>query len=187
MEMAVEMKPKKSVAEEMADLFHHFSDPKDSGSKEKLIAPSRFRIWDLSQKYFFLENKTLVAVPKGSNSPEELLGVVPNRGIKDTNANIFPIIMGPQDGKRVLSCAGSGGQPQIKIEEEDIMNLYGKNEPLKNFTFLNHTGDGQQTCSFESAAFPGWFLSTSTEPNKPISLSQKGGAEITTFYFEKSK
>nr|XP_060642923.1 interleukin-1 receptor antagonist protein-like [Anolis sagrei ordinatus] len=185
MEMAVEMKPKKSVAEEMADLFNDFTNPKDSGAKEALKAPSLFRIWDISQKYFFLENNTLVAVPKGSNSTEEILGVVPNRGITDTNMNIFPIIMGLQDGKHVLSCAESGGQPQIKIVEQDLMILYGKNEPLKNFTFLNHTEGGQQTCSFESAACPGWFIGTSTEPNKPVGLSHKGGAEITTFYFEK--
>nr|XP_060643592.1 interleukin-36 receptor antagonist protein-like [Anolis sagrei ordinatus] len=185
MEKIVEMKPKKSVAEEMADLFHKFPNPKDMVFTAELAEPWHYRIWDVGQKYLYMSNNTLVAAPKGSNSAEELLAVVPNRGFEKNNDNIFPIFMGLQDGYHVLSCVESGAQPQISIMEEGIMKLYKDAQPFKNFTFLNHTEGGQETCSFESAAFPGWFLSTSTEPNKPIGLSRKGGAEIATFYFMK--
>nr|XP_003224252.1 PREDICTED: interleukin-36 receptor antagonist protein isoform X2 [Anolis carolinensis]XP_016851105.1 PREDICTED: interleukin-36 receptor antagonist protein isoform X2 [Anolis carolinensis] len=185
MEMTVEMKPKKSIAEEMADLFHEFPNPKDTVTTAELAKPWNYQIWDLSQKYLSLSNNTLVAAPKGSNSPEEVLAVVPNRGFENSSSTIFPIFMGLQDGNRVLSCIETGAQPQISIMEEGIMKLYKNVQPFKNFTFLNHPEDSQQTCSFESAAFPGWFLSTSTEPNKPIGLSRKGGAEIATFYFIK--
>ncbi|KAH0623199.1 hypothetical protein JD844_031256 [Phrynosoma platyrhinos] len=174
MEEAVKMRLKKSVAQEMEDMFHSFSKEKEAAAALK--APWLFRIWDLNQKSFVLRNKTLVAVPRGSNAS----------GIGKAKENIFPILMGLQDGKHVLSCTESGRQPQLQIVEEDIMHLYQKNQPLKAFTFFNHTGgSNQETCSFESAAFPGWFISTSTEANKPIGLGHEGGAAITIFYFEK--
>ncbi|XP_042327487.1 interleukin-36 alpha-like isoform X2 [Sceloporus undulatus] len=185
MDEGVKLELMKSVTQEMEDLFKAFSKEKEAAAALK--EPWFFKIWDLDQKCFVLTNKTLVAVPKGSNSSEELLTVVPNTGTPQADKNIFPIFMGLQDGKHVLSCAESGGRPQLQIADEDIMNLYQKNEPLKTFTFLNHTGgSNQETCSFESAAFPGWFISTSSEANKPISLEREGGAAITTFYFKKS-
>ncbi|ETE71733.1 Interleukin-1 family member 10, partial [Ophiophagus hannah] len=77
-----------------------------------------------------------------------------------------PIFMGLTDGSHTLSCTSSSeGQPQLHL----VMD------------------GSSETCSFESAQFPGWFISTSSEPNKPINLGQKGGTEITLFYFETSE
>lgn len=67
------------------------------------------------------------------------------------------------------------------------MDLYKKKEASPEFTFYNQTKGSEVTCSFESAASPGWFLSTSSEPNKPLSLSQGGGSDITLFYIERKK
>ncbi|XP_053223786.1 interleukin-36 receptor antagonist protein-like [Podarcis raffonei] len=149
-----------------------------------LDRPWLYRIWDINQKFLFLKNNMLVAAPKDGNSPDYLVAMTPNRVMDE---NKFPIFLGTQDGAQTLSCGESGGQPQLTLEGKAIMDLYNDGKEHKNFTFFCKSGSSTETGSFESAAFPGWFLSTLTEPNQPIRLSHQGGAEITQFYFEKVK
>lgn len=69
----------------------------------------------------------------------------------------------------------------------NIMELYlGANES-KSFTFYRR--DTGLTSSFESAAYPGWFLCTMTEADQPLRLTQlsEDGSwdnPITDFYFQ---
>ncbi|KAH0623198.1 hypothetical protein JD844_031255 [Phrynosoma platyrhinos] len=115
--------------------------------------------------------------------PELFMEVFPNAAI---DPKMQPIFMGPQGRKHSLSCVKSGeGQPQLQLVETDITKLYEKREKLFTFTFYSKTDGSPETCSFESAEFPGWFISTSLEPNKPVRLSRQGGAENTLFYFER--
>lgn len=65
------------------------------------------------------------------------------------------------------------------------MILYKTPEKFENFTFYSKSDGRPEICTFESAVFPGWFISTSSEPNKPTGLSQKGGPENVLFYFTK--
>ncbi|XP_061448609.1 interleukin-1 receptor antagonist protein-like isoform X2 [Rhineura floridana] len=160
-------KPNKmTVDQKMKDLFHHFSTAKPhlDVHNEVLDKPWFYKIWDVDQKFLFLHNNMVLAAPRDSNSP------------------------GTHNGARTLSCVESGGgQPQLNLEDRGIMDLYREKQELKSFTFFCKSGSSKETGSFQSAAFPGWFISTSSEPNKPISLSHQGGAEITEFYFEKTK
>ncbi|XP_063167438.1 uncharacterized protein LOC134502848 [Candoia aspera] len=91
------------------------------------------------------------------------------------------LIANPQD-------FNSPGQEFMMVldgcSERDIMELYRQNERFLDFSFYSKMDGSSETCSFESAQFPGWFISTSSEPNKPIGLSQKGGTDITVFYSE---
>ncbi|XP_033028400.1 uncharacterized protein LOC117060294 [Lacerta agilis] len=182
------MKPHKTVQQEMNDLFNHFKKlPPGTVVIHKLPGPWYFKIWDINQKYLLLVGDRLLSAPRNSNSPEGLIAVIPNQAIGKKDDRTFAIFMGNEDGERTLSCVEVGGQPQIKLAGEKIMDLYNnKKEESKNFSFLCKTGSGKETGSFESVAFPGWFLSTSPEPNKPIGLSQQGGAEITEFFMEKT-
>ncbi|XP_061448605.1 interleukin-1 receptor antagonist protein-like isoform X1 [Rhineura floridana] len=183
-------KPNKmTVDQKMKDLFHHFSTAKPhlDVHNEVLDKPWFYKIWDVDQKFLFLHNNMVLAAPRDSNSPDYLFTVTPNSGIKEKE-NIFPIFIGTHNGARTLSCVESGGgQPQLNLEDRGIMDLYREKQELKSFTFFCKSGSSKETGSFQSAAFPGWFISTSSEPNKPISLSHQGGAEITEFYFEKTK
>ncbi|XP_061449135.1 interleukin-1 family member 10-like [Rhineura floridana] len=186
-----------TMDKEMQDLFNHFPKPKPKPDHSKpstdpefgiasLPTPWLYRIWDVNQKFLFLMNNMLVAAPQNPSNSEHLLSVTPNRGIEQKDEKIYPIFMGNEDGTHTLSCVESGGgQPQLKLVEERIMGLYEKKEELKSFTFFCKGGSSNELGTFESAAFPGWFMSTSSEPNKPIGLSRQGGAEITQFYFEK--
>ncbi|KAH0623200.1 hypothetical protein JD844_031257 [Phrynosoma platyrhinos] len=145
--------------------------------------PRLFRIWDISQKFLILMNNILVAVSRDSKLPEEFLAVIPNNSL-DPKAQ--PIFMGLSDKTHTLFCMDSDhGEPQLKLVERNIMELYSKHEEFKSFTFYSRSDSQQQTCCFESAAFPGWFMSTSKELNKPIGLSREGGPEITHFYCER--
>uniref|UniRef100_A0A6J0V510 Interleukin-1 n=1 Tax=Pogona vitticeps TaxID=103695 RepID=A0A6J0V510_9SAUR len=186
-DVPVMMKSKTNAAQKLADLFDHFEKPVIP-VQEGLKKPWLFRIWDTNQKFFVLLNQTLVAAPQDSNSTKfepALMAVVPNKATKQPDEQTYPIFLGLKDGNHVLSCIESGGQPQLQLAEENAMDLYNKNQEFKNFTFFCHTSES--TCSFESSAFLNWYISASTEANKPIGLSHKGGREITTFYFEKEE
>lgn len=69
----------------------------------------------------------------------------------------------------------------------DIMELYCSQKESKSFTFYRR--DTGLTSSFESAAFPGWFLCTVPEADQPLRLTQLQGEDtgdnpITDFYFQ---
>ncbi|XP_025030145.1 interleukin-36 alpha-like [Python bivittatus] len=181
---------KKMWEEEMVDLFNEYKPipgcpepPEGHSVPEVLKVPWLFQFWDISHKFLSVMNNTLIATPQNSNSPGSSFAVFPNTCL-DPKKN--PIFMGV--GNCAVSCRKSGdGQPQLQVMEKDIEMLYKAPEEFKNFTFYSMSGGRPETCSFESAEFPGWFISTSSEPNKPIGLSQRGGPENILFYFEKKK
>nr|XP_056716781.1 interleukin-36 receptor antagonist protein-like [Euleptes europaea] len=184
MEEAASMNHARStVDQEMADLFHNFGKKKDAFSIVSLEEPWFYRIWDTNQKFLFLQNGELVAAPNNTNAEDQLMAVTPNQVI---DASKRPIFMGTKDKKNILTVKSSG-RPQLQLVAGDIMELYKKKEESTEFTFYNQTKGSETTCSFESATSPGWFLSTSPEPNKPLGLSQGGGSDITLFYIERKK
>lgn len=67
------------------------------------------------------------------------------------------------------------------------MELYLGSKESKSFTFYRR--DMGLTSSFESAAYPGWFLCTVPEADQPVGLTQipedaAWDAPITDFYFQ---
>ncbi|XP_054854092.1 interleukin-36 receptor antagonist protein-like [Eublepharis macularius] len=183
MEEAARMKHRKTVNQEMADLFQHFGERKEP-SIVSLSEPWIYKIWDTNQKFIFLKDSTLVAGPQqNSNSEVQLIAVTPNQALDSSKR---PLFMGTKDKKYLLSVK-AGGQPQLQLVAGDIMELYNKKEESMAFTFFNQTKGSEVTCCFESAASPGWFLSTASESNKPVALSQGGGSDITLFYIERKE
>lgn len=73
------------------------------------------------------------------------------------------------------------------LQPVNIMELYLGTKESKSFTFYRR--DMGLTSSFESAAYPGWFLCTSPEADQPVRLTQipedpAWDAPITDFYFQ---
>ncbi|XP_061448759.1 interleukin-36 receptor antagonist protein-like [Rhineura floridana] len=170
----------------MFELFCKFGadPPPRMNFPSSVNQPQLFRLWDISQKFLFLINNMLVATSQQSGSSGQLMAVVPNKAL---DPMYQPIFMGLSDKLHTLNCVQSdGGQPQLQLLVRDIMDLYKANEEFKSFTFYSKTDGSDETCSFESAAFPGWFLSTSHEPNRPLGLSHRGTTDITTFYFQRT-
>ncbi|KAM3830977.1 interleukin-1 family member 10-like [Vipera latastei] len=167
---------KKTVDEELKDLFHAFKD------KEIVTEPWNFQMWDIEQKYLFFEKNQLIAAPLESRLSEQLMAVVPNNNL---DYKKYPIFLGLTGKCLALNCLLSvNGEPQLQILESNIMDLYRSNGLFKDYSFYVETNGSKMNCSFESAAFPGWFLSTSIQPNKPLGLCKRGGPKIITFYFE---
>ena len=73
------------------------------------------------------------------------------------------------------------------LQPVNIMELYLGSKDSKSFTFYRR--EMGLTSSFESAAFPGWFLCTMPEADQPVRLTQipedaAWDAPITDFYFQ---
>ncbi|XP_066228422.1 interleukin-36 receptor antagonist protein-like [Saccopteryx leptura] len=144
-----------------------------------------FRMKDAALKLLYLHNNQLLAggMHAGKGMKGEEISVVPNRFL---DVNLCPVILGIQGGSQCLSC-GTGQEPTLKLEPVDIMELYRSPEDSRGFTFYRR--DTGLTSSFESAAFPGWFLCTAPEADQPLRLTQlpedaNGDHPITDFYFQ---
>uniref|UniRef100_G3WA84 Interleukin-1 n=1 Tax=Sarcophilus harrisii TaxID=9305 RepID=G3WA84_SARHA len=100
------------------------------------------------------------------------------------DAKQFPIILGIKRGYLCLS-VGIDQQPFLQIEEKNIMDLYHSKEESKNFTFyMRNPG---VIFKLESAMYPGWFICSSLEDNKPITLTnhpEEVESVITDLYFQ---
>ncbi|XP_032325534.1 interleukin-36 receptor antagonist protein isoform X1 [Camelus ferus] len=113
----------------------------------------------------------------------EEISVVPNRSL---DAKLSPVILGVQGGSQCLSC-GTGQEPTLKLEPVSVMEIYHGAAESKSFTFYRR--DTGLTSSFESAAYPGWFLCTVLEADQPVQLTQlpkdaSWDDPITDFYFQ---
>ncbi|XP_047622116.1 interleukin-36 receptor antagonist protein [Phacochoerus africanus] len=144
-----------------------------------------FRMKDAALKVLYLQDNQLLAggLQAGKVIKGEEISVVPNRSL---DAKFSPVILGIQGGSQCLSC-GTGQEPILKLESVNIMELYHGAKESKSFTFYRR--DTGLTSSFESAAYPGWFLCTMPEADQPLRLTQlpkdaSWDDPITDFYFQ---
>uniref|UniRef100_A0A8C3WFA5 Interleukin-1 n=1 Tax=Catagonus wagneri TaxID=51154 RepID=A0A8C3WFA5_9CETA len=145
-----------------------------------------FRMKDAALKVLYLRDNQLLAggLQAGKGIQGEEISVVPNRSL---DAKFSPVILGVQSGSQCLSC-GTGQEPTLKLEPVNIMELYHGAKESKSFTFYRR--DTGLTSSFESAAYPGWFLCTMPEADQPLRLTQlpkdaSWDDPITDFYFQR--
>ncbi|XP_007525523.1 interleukin-36 receptor antagonist protein [Erinaceus europaeus] len=144
-----------------------------------------FRMKDAALKVLYLKDNQLLAggLHAGKFIKGEEISVVPNRWL---NAELSPVILGVQGGSQCLLC-GMEQEPTLKLEPVNIMELYNGVKESKSFTFYRR--DTGLTSSFESAAYPGWFLCTVPEADQPLRLTQlpedaSCNDSITDFYFQ---
>ncbi|XP_053571998.1 interleukin-1 beta [Bombina bombina] len=81
-----------------------------------------------------------------------------------------PVTLGLKEHDLYLSCAAVGDTPELRLESLDPAQI-------KRFTFFKNENspnpNNSSTQSFESAAFPNWYISTSQNENEPVVMSQK--------------
>nr|4P0L_A Chain A, Interleukin-36 receptor antagonist/Interleukin-36 gamma chimera protein [Homo sapiens] len=144
-----------------------------------------FRMKDSALKVLYLHNNQLLAggLHAGKVIKGEEISVVPNRWPEALEQGRgSPVILGVQGGSQCLSC-GVGQEPTLTLEPVNIMELYLGAKESKSFTF--YRADAGLTSSFESAAYPGWFLCTVPEADQPVRLTQELGKSYNTdFYFQ---
>lgn len=154
----------------------------ESTEREKSVEPILYSLRDHDQKSLYLHEETLVAAPlQGSNAAhEEVLCVLPNQFLEPTK---FPLILGVKGGSQGLSC-GTSDKPKLQLEDFDVKDLFRNDAEAKRFTFFKDFNGSTHT--FESAAYPKWFLCSSVEAHQPLAVTDSpGGTAITTFYFQR--
>lgn len=84
-----------------------------------------------------------------------------------------PVCLGITKSNLYLSCTKSAsGNPHLSLEEvknkEELKTIQEK-DGLERFLFLRSVKGGSDN-TFESARFPGWFISTATEEYQPVEM-----------------
>ncbi|XP_048209489.1 interleukin-1 receptor antagonist protein isoform X2 [Perognathus longimembris pacificus] len=140
-----------------------------------------FRIWDVNQKTFYMRNNQLVAgYLQGLNTKlEEKIDVVP--------IDAHAVFLGLHGGKLCLSCVQAGDNTRLQLEAVNITDLSKNREQDRRFTFIR--SDSGPTTTFESAAYPGWFLCTALEADQPVGLTNtpEEAVMVTKFYFQEDQ
>uniref|UniRef100_A0A6I8NU97 Interleukin-1 n=2 Tax=Ornithorhynchus anatinus TaxID=9258 RepID=A0A6I8NU97_ORNAN len=141
---------------------------------------------DISGKYLFLVDKTLIAAFLTHNTEPTVFLILPVQG-SESGVSGNSIYLGVEEGERCLCCIESGGQPTLQVKEKNLMDLYHNGDKSHRFTFYTQpTGTG--TVSYQSVAHPGWFICTSPYPEEPVTLTNRlGETQITDFLFQNKK
>ncbi|XP_005630506.1 interleukin-36 gamma isoform X1 [Canis lupus familiaris] len=152
-------------------------------SKESYTAankPHVGEVSDLDQQVWILQGQTIVTVPRSDSVTPVTITVLPCKypELLEQGRGI-PIYLGIENPEMCLICEDSGGQPTLLLKEEEILALYNEMAPVEPFLFY-HSKNGR-TSTFESVAFPGWFIASS-ERSHPIFLtSHQGGIYNVNF------
>uniref|UniRef100_A0A8C9C515 Interleukin-1 n=1 Tax=Phocoena sinus TaxID=42100 RepID=A0A8C9C515_PHOSS len=144
-------------------------------------SPQIGECFDSNQQAWILKGRTLVIAPLNNSVTPVIVTVIPctNPGSVEEDRGI-PIYLGIKDPKMCLYCEDVGGQPKLQLKDQDILDLYNRPEPMKPFLFY-HSQTGS-TSTFESVAFPGWFIASSSEKGQPIFLTSNLGKMHTTAF-----
>ncbi|XP_059687571.1 interleukin-36 receptor antagonist protein-like [Gavia stellata] len=170
----------------MVALFEEFLGKEESeemtvssAEKRPLAQPYHYVMRDTEQKGLCLHNGHLVATSlQGANAAqEEPISVVPNRHLERRRC---PLIVGIRGGTQALSC-GTGPEPQLKLEEVGLLDLFSRGAEATPYTFYKTFGGSTHT--FEAAAFPGRFLSTAPGPGEALALAPPPA--VTAFYLRR--
>ncbi|KAM6037033.1 interleukin-36 receptor antagonist protein-like isoform 2-T2 [Theristicus caerulescens] len=170
---------------DMVALFKEFLDEEttettfSAAGTQPQAQPYQYLVRDTEQKGLCLHNGQLVATSlQGVNAAqEELISVVPNRHLERHRC---PLIVGIRGGTQALSC-GTGPEPQLKLEEVGLLDLFTRGAEATPYTFYKTFGGTTHT--FEAAAFPGRFLSTAPGPGEALALAPPPA--VTAFYLRR--
>ncbi|XP_069349966.1 interleukin-36 gamma [Eulemur rufifrons] len=143
-------------------------------------SPKTGKVNDLNQQVWALQDQTLVSVPQRAHVAPVTVTVITCKypeALEQGKGD--PIYLGIQNPEMCLFCKDVGGQPTLQLKEENIMELYYQDKPVKPFLFYRaKTG---RTSTLESVAFPGWFIASSQE-GQPIFLTSDLGTLYNTAF-----
>ncbi|OBS66483.1 hypothetical protein A6R68_04975, partial [Neotoma lepida] len=143
--------------------------------------PSLRHIQDLSSRVWVLHNNILTAVPRKEQTVPVTVTLLPCQYLETLEKDRgVPMYLGLNNPQCCLFCTKEGEQPVLQLKEGNIMELYHQKEPAKASLFY-HNKSGT-TSTFESAAFPGWFIAVCSKGSCPLFLTQElGKTHITDF------
>ncbi|XP_074054359.1 interleukin-36 alpha-like isoform X2 [Macrotis lagotis] len=147
-----------------------------------MITPLRNGIHDIHQQVWILQEKNLIATPHSRNLRPVTLNILPCRSEDSLEKNKGnPVYIGINDHNLCLSCLEGEGHVTLKLEVKNIMDLYRSDMTQKPFVFYSQkTGN---TFTLESAAYPGWFISTSSKMGEPVKMTTDLGSKNNTDFY----
>ncbi|XP_006748932.2 interleukin-36 gamma [Leptonychotes weddellii] len=142
--------------------------------------PHTGEVSDLNQQVWILQGQTIVTVPRSNSVTPVTVTVVPCKypELLEQGRGV-PIYLGIENPDMCLSCENIEGQPTLQLKEEEILDLYNEVKPVEPFLFY-HSKNGR-TSTFESVAFPGWFIASSDRGHPIFLTSHQGGVYNVNF------
>ncbi|VCX31332.1 unnamed protein product [Gulo gulo] len=165
------------------DFTRSLSEPNTNfptmSSPYSLNQPHTGEVSDLNQQVWVLQGQTIVTVPRSNSVTPVTVTVVPCKypELLEQGRGV-PIYLGIENPEMCLSCEDIEGQPTLQLKEEKILRLYNEVEPVDPFLFYRL--EIGSTSTFESVAFPGWFIASS-DSGHPIFLTSHQGENNVNF------
>ncbi|XP_049640592.1 interleukin-36 gamma-like [Suncus etruscus] len=157
--------------------------PKDSEICPSQLTPDTAEISDLNQNVWTYNGQHIVSVPRRSNvTPVTMSSFSCRHSVPPKQNSRFPIYFGIENPEKCLCCEKIKGKPTLQLKNKKLIDLYTAPIPVKKFLFYrNQTGS---TSTFESVAFPGWFIASSGKGQPLFLTSNLGGAHNTAFIYK---
>ncbi|XP_068943657.1 interleukin-36 gamma-like [Petaurus breviceps papuanus] len=144
---------------------------------------SPLHIRDLKQQVLALQNDNLIATPHSDHVTPVILESLPCRDKELLENNQGTAIYLGIKGKNLcLFCEESGGQVILKLKDMNIWDLYSPGN-IQRKPFVFYQNQTNTTSTFESAAYHGWFMCTSNEKDRPVTMTQNRGANYNTDFY----
>ncbi|XP_053573750.1 interleukin-1 beta [Bombina bombina] len=151
-----------------------------SGSAYRYFTSVDYRIKDSSNKSLALQdfhgNAKLVALYlQGINTQrEEKIKMAFYTARSINKATKQPVALGLKERNLYLSCVSTENGPELCLEEVRDVRKISSSE-LQRFVFLRYENSPNSSTksSFESAAFPGWYISTSQHENEILQMARQ--------------
>ncbi|XP_012025431.1 interleukin-36 alpha [Ovis aries] len=143
------------------------------------VHPILVDIQDINHLVWVLQGQTLTAVPRKDQMDPVTVTLISckyTETLEKGRGN--PVYLGLKEPELCLFCTKVEGQPTLQLQERNIMDLYHQTEPVKPFLFY-HDQNGRAS-SFESVAFPGWFIGSCSNGGCPVIITQELGKIYTT-------
>ncbi|XP_047394218.1 interleukin-36 alpha-like isoform X2 [Sciurus carolinensis] len=141
--------------------------------------PSRRYVQDLSHRVWVLQGQTLVMVPRKERMVPITVTLMPCKHLETLEKDRgMPMYLGLLEPSCCLCCKKDGEQPALQLEKRGIKTLHDSGEPVKPFLFY-HSENGR-TSTFESVAFPGWFIAACSKGDCPLFMTQELGTTYVT-------
>ncbi|XP_024252817.1 interleukin-1 beta [Oncorhynchus tshawytscha] len=150
---------------------------KVKGTFEQIGSPQQYSLCDHHQKSLVYCHRTMelkaVTIQGGNNRRARFnLSKYSNASTTTTN-QALPVVLGIDQWNLSCSKQTDSTTPVLQLERcEDQLTTIGAQEKTVRFLFYKNT-TGFSLTTFESAMYPGWFISTSLEPSQPIQMCQK--------------
>ncbi|KAJ1091770.1 hypothetical protein NDU88_004886 [Pleurodeles waltl] len=158
--------------------YQTFEDTSMTQSGYRFSSCAQYKITDTANKNMvlqeFSDQAQLVAVYlQGPNATRQVkLNMTSYKSLPPSSRKL-PVTLGIVGKKLHLSCMMVGGQPKLQLEEVNSTLINIKNNLLHLLFFkADLTGSGT-SCTFESAACPSWFISTSQNEKEPVTVSRE--------------